>query len=132
MKRYKILIVDNDKSVANALKRSLWQEGYRILTANSGTEALSKMETLNCQLVLADQKMPNMTGIELLSQIKEKYPDTIKILITAQVDLDDIAKDIEKNGIFELITKPWDPEELKNVIRKGLERYDQITMGKSP
>ena len=131
MNQYTILIVDNEKSVVNALKRVLWKEGYRILTANSGEEALSKMETFNCQLILADQKMPEMNGTELLIRIKEKFPNTIRILITAQITLNNLSKDIEKSCIYKCITKPWEPEELKALIRKGLERHCQLSQNKS-
>ena len=120
-----ILIVDNDKSVANALKRTLWREGYRILTAQSGKEALSKMNTIHCQLVLADQKMPEMNGMELLTRIRDQYPNTIRILITAQIDLESLCKDIDQSSIYKCISKPWEPEELKVLVRKGLERYQQ-------
>jgi DNA-binding NtrC family response regulator len=126
MKQHTILIVDNEKSVVNALKRILWKEGYRILTAHSGDEALSKMETFNCQVVLADQKMPKMNGIELLTRIKEKFPNTIGILISAQVNLDNLCKDIDKSCIYKCISKPWEPEELKTFIRDGLKRYSQL------
>ncbi len=130
MKQHTILIVDNEKSVANALKRVLWKEDYRILTAFSGDEALSKMETFDCQLVLADQRMPEMSGIELLTKVKGKYPNTIRILITAQINLDDLSKDIEQCSVYKCITKPWDPLELRILIRKGLERYTQIVKNK--
>ena len=126
MKQYTILIVDNEKSVVNALKRILWKEGYRILTAHSGIEALSKMETFNCQLVLADQKMPEMKGVELLTRVKERFPNTIGILISAQVNLDNLSKDIDQSCIYKCISKPWDPEELKIIIRDGLNRYSQL------
>jgi len=121
MKQYTIMIVDNEKSVVNALKRILWKEGYRILTAHSGNEALSKMETFPCQLVLADQRMPEMSGMELLKRVQEKYPDTIRILITAQIDFDQSNRDVEQGFIYEYITKPWEPDELKMIIRRGLQ-----------
>lgn len=129
MKQHTILIVDNEKSVANAIKRALWKEGYRILTAYSGLEALSKMETFDCQLVLADQKMPEMTGIELLDRINEMYPDTIKILITAQIESYDPVN--TSGSIYKFITKPWDPTELKRLIHEGLEKHDEITKKRS-
>ncbi|MGA1841398.1 MAG: response regulator [bacterium] len=125
MKQYTILIVDNEKSVVNALKRVLWKEGYRILTAHSGDEALSKLETFDCQLVLADQKMPEMKGIELLARIKERFPDTIGILISAQINLDNFSEEIDQSYIYKCISKPWEPEELKNIIREGLKEYRQ-------
>ncbi|MGA1790472.1 MAG: response regulator [bacterium] len=127
MNQHTILIVDNEKSVVNALRRILWKEGYRILTAHSGNEALSKMETFPCQLVLADQKMPEMSGMELLKTVKEKYPDTIRILITAQIDFDQSNRDIEQDFVYKCITKPWEPDELKMIIRKGLERFREPT-----
>jgi len=123
MKQPTILIVDNDKSVANALKRALWREGYRILTAQNGNEALSKMDAFHCHLILADQRMPEMNGIELLTRIKEKYPNTIRMLITSQIDFENLCKGIDQSCIYKCISKPWEPEELKILIRKGLERY---------
>jgi DNA-binding NtrC family response regulator len=126
MKQHTILIVDNEKSVVNALKRILWKEDYRILTAHSGDEALSKMETFKCQLVLADQKMPEMKGVELLARIKERFPNTIGILISAQINLDNLNNDIDKSFIYRCISKPWEPEELKIIIRDGLKRYSQL------
>ena len=125
MKQNTILIVDNEKPVVNALKRILWKEGYRILTAHSGNEALAKMETFPCQLVLADQKMPEVSGMELLKRIKEKYPDTIRILITAQIDFDQSNRGIEQNFIYKCITKPWEPDELKMIIRRGLQGFSE-------
>jgi DNA-binding NtrC family response regulator len=126
MKKYTILIVDNEKPVVNALKRILWKEGYRILTAHSGDEALSKMETFNCQLVLADQKMPEMNGIELLTRIKERFPNTIGILISAQINLENLSEEIDQSCVYKCISKPWEPEELKIIIRDGLKRYSQL------
>ena len=126
MKQYTILIVDNEKSVVNALKRILWKEGYQILTAHSGNEALSKMETFNCQLVLADQKMPEMNGIELLTRIKERFPNTIGILISAQINLENLSEEIDQSCVYKCISKPWEPEELKIIIRDGLKRYSQL------
>ena len=126
MKQYTILIVDNEKSVVNALKRILWKEGYQILTAHSGNEALSKMETFNCQLVLADQKMPEMKGLELLTRIKERFPSTIGILISAQIYLENLGEEIDQSCVYKCISKPWEPEELKTIIREGLKRYNQL------
>ena len=117
MKQHTILIVDNEKSVANALKRVLWKENYRILSAYSGNEALTIMETFDCDLVLADQKMPKMMGIDLFKKIKKQYPKTKKILISAQINFEDLDKEV----IDRFIPKPWDPQELKRIIKEELK-----------
>jgi DNA-binding NtrC family response regulator len=124
MTYYTILIVDNEKSVANALKRVLWKEGYRILTAHSGREALSKMETFGCQLVLSDYRLPDMKGIDLLNLIKERFPRAIRLIITSQIDLDQLMHEVKKGGISRFITKPWEPDELKGLIREALRDFD--------
>jgi len=124
MTYYTILIVDNEKSVTNALKRVLWKEGYRILTAHCGREALSKMETFGCQLVLSDYRLPDMQGIDLLNLIRERYPRAIRLIITSQIDLDQLTHEVKKGGISRFITKPWEPDELKGLIREALRDYD--------
>ena len=124
MTSHTILIVDNEKSVANALKRVLWREGYRILTAQCGSEAIAKAETFGCQLVLSDCRLPDMPGIDLLNLIKERHPRTIRMLITSLIDLDQLMQEVKKGGISRFITKPWEPEELKDIIRKALKDYD--------
>lgn len=126
MQQRTILIVDNEKAVANALKRTLWKEGYRTLTATSGSEALTVLETFDCQVILADQRMPEMTGFEIFNRIKAKYPETIRILITAQIGEEDLKDLMDRKYIFGYVTKPWDPKELKSIIREGLERHDQF------
>ncbi len=123
MQQYTILIVDNEKPVANALKRALWKEDYRIITACGGQEALSKIETFDCNLIIANQKMPSMGGTELLYLIEKKHPEIVKILITDQIEPETDKNGINRDFIYGFISKPWNPEELKTLIRKGLEEY---------
>ncbi|MGA1794710.1 MAG: response regulator [bacterium] len=116
--------MDNENSVTNALKRVLWKEGYRILTAHCGSEALAKAEAFGCHLVLSDYRLPDMQGIDLLNLIRERQPHTIRLLITSQIDLDQLMYEVKKGGISRFITKPWEPQELKDIIREALKDYD--------
>lgn len=125
LKNYTILIVDNEEAVINALKRALRNEGYQIITASSGQEALFKLETFKCQVILADQKMPEMTGVELVNQINILYPDAVKILVTAQIEIEKIKKAAGNDSIYSIIPKPWDPEGLKEVIQSAFIHYNQ-------
>jgi len=122
---YRILIVDDDKDCLNSLKTTLLREENMILeifTANNGEEALRILKDKGFDLVLSDYKMPGIDGIELLAIVKEKYPNTQRILITAFSDLTVAKKAINKAEINNYIEKPWDTEELKKTIFLALKR----------
>jgi YesN/AraC family two-component response regulator len=113
---YRILIVDDDKDCLNSLKNILLREENMILeivTANTGEEAWRLLQDKGFDLVLSDYKMPGMDGIELLSRVKDKFPNTQRILITAFSDLTVAKRAINTAEIHNYIEKPWDNTELK-------------------
>lgn len=124
----KILIVDDEQEVLEILGKIL--EGADRLdcevdTAKNGEEALEKLEEQFYHLVLADHKMPGITGVELLTQVKEKYPRTVRILITGYSDVT-IAKDaINKAEVHYYLEKPWDDDEIIETVERELERRKQ-------
>ncbi|MBC7183788.1 MAG: response regulator, partial [Marinobacter sp.] len=115
-----LLLVDDEDNILRSLKRVLRREPYEILTASSGEEALEKMAAQNFDLVISDARMPGMDGPTLLSQIKRKYPRCIRILLTGYADMGSTIKAINEGQIYRYISKPWDDEELKLVIRQAL------------
>ncbi len=117
MRQYNILLVDDEANVLSSLGRALRRE-YGVFSAANGMEALTVMEKNNIDLVIADYHMPGMTGVELLEKTLEKYPNTIRIFLTASVNQQLLRDAINIVNAHGYITKPWDNEEVKALIKK--------------
>ena len=120
----KILIVDDEENILNALQRLFRKENYRILTAISAEEALKIMEEQEVDLVISDLKMPVTNGVEFLAMVKEKKPDALRIMLTGHADLKSVIEAIEKGEVYRFLLKPWDDEELKVTIKRALEFHN--------
>ncbi|MBJ6802415.1 sigma-54-dependent transcriptional regulator [Geomonas propionica] len=116
----KILIIDDDSSLRRVLEYNLQQEGYDVYTAADGAAGLQLFEEKSPQLVITDLKMPGMTGFEVLSSVKERAPSTVVIVLTAFGAID-TAVEAMKLGAFHYLTKPFNREELKVTVLKGLQ-----------
>jgi len=126
MERHTILVVDDEKLILNSIKHVLRSENYHLLTAQSGIEGLKLLKKHNVQLVISDQKMPKMTGVEFLKQVKVLYPEILTIMLTA-VDETKIAIDaINEAGVYKFILKPWENNDLKITIRRALESLELL------
>lgn len=123
MSEMSILLVDDEPHILHALKRVLRREGYRLLTATGGAEALEILAREPVSLVIADQRMPNMTGIELFRKMKTQYPDVMRILLSGYTEVTTIMEAVNTGEIYRFIPKPWDDHELKLTIRQALEHY---------
>ena len=123
-----ILCVDDENDNLEALER-IFRKKYTILKAISGKQALEIIQQQGDEisLILTDQRMPEMTGIEVLEKIIERHPEMIRILITGFTDLESVIQAINKGQIYQYITKPWDPVELSNTVDRAVERF---TVGK--
>lgn len=128
MKRYKhnILVVDDERPNLESLRRTFRRE-YSVFAADNGEEALSIVQQQDIALIITDQRMPGMTGIELLERTMGVYPHAIRIILTAFMDVEALIGAINAGRVYRYITKPWDPEELKITVRRALELYD-LTM----
>jgi CheY-like chemotaxis protein len=118
-----VLLVDDEPKILDSLSRVLRKEPYTILTAQSGVEALALMEKGTVHVMISDMRMPHMTGAELLLQVKKNYPDTIRMVLSGESDLEQIFLAINDGGIYKYISKPASDIELKVAINKGLEFY---------
>ncbi|HIC90825.1 MAG TPA: sigma-54-dependent Fis family transcriptional regulator [Syntrophaceae bacterium] len=117
-----VLVVDDEKNYLLVLDALLSEEGYEVITAESGMEALQILKEAELDLVVTDLKMPKMNGIELLEHIKESNPDLPVIMMTAYGTID-TAIEAMKKGAYDYITKPFQNEELKLNIRKAIDAY---------
>jgi diguanylate cyclase (GGDEF)-like protein len=112
-----LMLVDDEVNVLSALRRVLRQEGYRILTATSGEEALEILATQPADVVVSDQRMPGMSGAEFLGRVREIYPDTVRLVLSGFSDLEALTDAINQGSIYKFISKPWDEEALRRVLR---------------
>jgi len=119
-----VLLVDDEVNVLSALTRALFDEPYEVTCAKSGEEALELIAATPFKLVISDERMIGMQGSELLAILKEKYPDTLRILLTGHATLEAAMKAVNQGEIYRFFTKPWNDTELKFAIRSALERYD--------
>lgn len=124
-RRHTFLIVDDEPDVLESL-RHLFHRRYRVLTAQYGAEALRFFDREPVHIILSDQRMPGMTGDELLSQVREVHPDTIRLLFTGYADIQAVIKAVNQGGIFRYILKPWDVAELETIIGQAAEQYDLL------
>lgn len=119
-----ILLVDDEVNVLSSLTRALFDEPYQVTCAKSGEEALELMVSQPFKLVISDERMFGMQGSELLAIAKERYPDTLRILLTGHATLEAAMKAVNQGEIYRFFTKPWNDTELKFAIRSAIERYD--------
>ena len=112
-----LLLVDDEENILNALTRMLRRDGYRILTATNADDALDILGRNDVQVVLSDQRMPGISGTELLSRVKDMYPNTVRIVLSGYTDLAAVTAAINQGAIYKFLTKPWDDEDLRLQIR---------------
>ncbi|GGC65103.1 hypothetical protein GCM10011396_10110 [Undibacterium terreum] len=114
-----LLIVDDEPNILASIRRLLRREGYQILVANSGMEGLSILETNSVDVIISDQRMPNMTGVEFLRKAKLSHPDTVRIVLSGYTELQSITDAINEGAIYKFLTKPWDDEQLRLNIQEA-------------
>lgn len=119
---WNLLCVDDEPNILSALRRLLRPHGYQVTIANSGAEALAIMEEQAFDLVISDMRMPEMDGARFLEQVKRRWPDTVRLLLTGYADVTSTVDAINKGEIYRYISKPWDDNELLLIVRQALER----------
>ena len=124
--RFTLLFVDDEPNVLSGLRRVFHRENYDILTATSGEEALRLMEAHPVQLIITDYKMPRMLGSDLLKQVKESWPETIRIMLTGHADVQAIMGAVNEGAVYKFITKPCNDDDLRLTVSLALEQYTLI------
>ena len=120
----KMLVVDDEPDNLDLLYRT-FRRDFQVLRAESGAQALELLSTEGeVAVIISDQRMPEMKGTEFLSKTVPQFPDTVRIILTGFTDVEDLVDAINAGQVYRYITKPWDPEELKNVVHNAAETYD--------
>ena len=125
MKQHKILVVDDEPANLQKLRRTFIEE-YQVLAAGSAEEALQALSSHAIDVIITDQKMPGMSGVELLEKSIEINPDIIRIVLTGYTEVEDLIDAINSGRVYKYITKPWEPMSLRITIRKALEQLELI------
>lgn len=125
-KMYTILCVDDEENILDSLRRALKFDNYNVLMASSGAQGLELLAKENVDLVISDQRMPNMSGYEFLKIVREKYPHAARIILSGYSDFDSLVRSINEGEVFRFFHKPWDLADLRKSIRMALEQNQLI------
>lgn len=124
MEERAVLFVDDERDVLNSMKRLLRTEPYQSLFAQGGREAIDILKREKAHVIVTDLGMPEMDGMTLLQQVKEKYPEIIRLILSAHADSNSIFTAINKGNIYQYILKPWDNMELKLIVRQTIDLFN--------
>jgi len=116
-----LLILDDDEYILKSLSRALRGEGYQVLLANRADDAFRMLAQVDVQVILSDQRMPEMSGTEFFKRVKSLYPDTVRIVLSGYTDLQSVTDAINQGAIYKFLTKPWDDDELRQIISDAFD-----------
>lgn len=116
----KLLLVDDEPNILAALRRLLRQDGYAITAETDARVALTRLESEDFDVIVSDQRMPEMTGVEFLRRAKQLRPHSMRIVLSGYTDLDSVTSAINEGAIYKFLTKPWDDEQLRDHIATAL------------
>ena len=119
-KRHVVVCIDDEPAILSSLQRLLRNEPYEFLTTQNPDEAMNLILDKKASLVIADQRMPVMTGLDLLEMVKLCSPSTVRVMLTGQSDLTEVVKVKKIDAIQRLLRKPWDDEGLKKTLKELL------------
>jgi HD-like signal output (HDOD) protein len=123
--KHTLLLVDDEPHVLAALRRLLRREGWNLLLAGSGQEGLDLLAAHRVDLVISDMRMPHMDGAAFLRQVRHRYPQVTRLVLTGYAEREAVKRAFEEAGIHEMIAKPWDDEELKAILRGFLQQQER-------
>lgn len=114
-----LLLLDDEPNILRALARVFRRDGYQILSTTSVKEAFSLLATNDVQVIVSDQRMPEMSGTEFLSEVKAIYPHTVRIVLSGYTDLKSVTDSINEGAIYKFLTKPWDDVQIREHIKQA-------------
>lgn len=122
-----LLCIDDDKQVLRSLLRLFRAEPFKVLTAETSEDAFALLASEAVHVVMADQRMPDMSGVEFLSQVKINYPDTVRLVLSGYSDVNSILASINRGEVYRFLGKPWQDDELKTTLQQCFEHYQLLS-----
>jgi CheY-like chemotaxis protein len=123
-RQHTLLLVDDEPNILSALKRQLRGTGLRILTAASGREGLALLDSEPVDVIVSDQRMPGMTGVDFLRAVKTSHPETVRIVLSGFTELQSVTDAVNEGAIYKFLTKPWDDTQLREHIQEAIRNKE--------
>ena len=120
-----ILVVDDEPDILQSLK-GLLRRDFDVHTANSGAEAIAVLQEFPVHVVMTDQRMPQMTGVEFLKRVKTDHPGAIRVIFTGYADIQAVVDAVNQGNVFRYVAKPWNPDELIEALHEAGRVYDRL------
>lgn len=120
-----ILVVDDEPEILRSLK-SLLRHDFVVYTAGSGEEAMRVLEQVDVHVVMTDQRMPKMSGVEVLRRAKVSNPDAMRVIFTGYADVQAVIDAVNQGNVFRYVAKPWDPDDLVAALKEAGDAYDRL------
>ncbi|MEI6139385.1 MAG: response regulator [Mariniphaga sp.] len=121
-----LLIIDDEVQITQSLQR-LFRRKYNVFIANNGKDAYDILLKTDINVIISDQRMPEMTGVQFFTKIKDEFPDAIRLILTAYTDVEEIISAINEGNIFRYIKKPWNPLEIESIVNEAFDKHRLIT-----
>jgi YesN/AraC family two-component response regulator len=126
MYEYTVLFVDDEPFILNSMQRLFHDDKINVMLASSGQEALDLVKNGSIQVLVTDNLMPGMTGVELVHRAKDSSPDTVRILLSGYSDMDAVLHALNDGEVFRFVMKPWDDLDLKTTVHLALAQYHLV------
>ncbi len=124
-RKHTLLVVDDEADVGDSVHDLLRRE-FKVLKARNAEEGMALMRSHEVHIIMTDQRMPKVSGVELLASIRAGHPQAVRMLFTGFADLDSIINAINQGHIFKFLKKPWQPDELEQAVREAAAEYDRL------
>lgn len=124
-KKHTLLVVDDEPDVCDSVHDLLRRE-YTVLKARSSEEGIKMMQENEIHIIMTDQRMPRISGVELLSKIRRGHPQAVRMLFTGYADVDAVIAAINQGRIFKFLKKPWQPQELEDAVHEAAMEYERL------
>lgn len=119
-----LLLVDDEENVLKSLQRLLRRDGYTLHLATSAQQAFDILSKFPVDVILSDHRMPEQTGTEFLSKVKDMYPHTVRLMLSGYTEVHSVTDAINEGSIYKFLTKPWDEDQLRANIREAFKRHE--------
>lgn len=121
-----IALIDDEELILKSLNRLLRKTNWEVLTFSNPLDALETLNGQNVDIVVSDYRMPQMSGVDFLNQFKKDHPDTIRIILSGQADMQGILNAVNQSEVYRYVLKPWEDEELLHTLRTALKFNDLL------
>ncbi|MCL7928722.1 EAL domain-containing protein [Halomonas llamarensis] len=120
-----LLLLDDEPNILRALTRVLRRDGYRIIAVEQASDAFEHMAMNDVDVIISDQRMPEMSGTAFLHRVKELYPDTVQLILSGYTNLQTVTDAVNQGGVYKFITKPWDDDELRAIVQEAFRHAER-------